>query len=69
MNPQLKKHLLKQILKKLDQKIASSQLEVESIKESKNSDTKSSAGDKHETGRAMAQQELDKQEKSSASIA
>ena len=63
MNPNTKHKLLSKIKQSLDQKIASSLLEVESIKESKNNDTKSSAGDKFETGRAMAQQELDKQVK------
>jgi len=62
MNSQIKEKLLKQILKKLDQQIDSSLLEVDSIRESRNSETKSSAGDKFETGRAMAQMELEKME-------
>ena len=37
-------------------------------KESRDNDTKSSAGDKYETGRAMMQQEMDKAEKRLAQI-
>lgn len=37
-------------------------------KESRNNDTKSSAGDKYETGRAMMQQEMDQAEKRLAQI-
>ena len=36
--------------------------EIASTLAARNSDTKSSAGDKHEVGRAMIQQELDQQE-------
>lgn len=58
----IKEQLLHHINADLQQKIDSLQGNILSIRESKNSDTKSSAGDKFETGRAMAQQELDKQE-------
>ncbi len=43
----------------LDEKINTINTTISSIKESRDSDTKSSAGDKYETGRAMAQIELD----------
>ena len=43
----------------LDEKINNINITISSIKESRDSDTKSSAGDKYETGRAMAQIELD----------
>ena len=46
----------------IDNKIDIAKSAVESAKESRNSDTKSSAGDKHETGRAMMQIELEKNE-------
>ena len=46
----------------VDNKIDIAKSAVESAKESRNSDTKSSAGDKHETGRAMMQIELEKNE-------
>ena len=38
------------------------QADLASTLNARNSDTKSSAGDKHEVGRAMVQQELDQQE-------
>lgn len=43
----------------LDERIAQSRSAVESAIESRNTATKSSAGDKHETGRAMMQTEID----------
>lgn len=42
--------------------------ELESTLAARNSDTKSSAGDKHEVGRAMVQQELDKLEEQRAKL-
>ena len=44
----------------VEQRIANAQLAVNSATESGNDETKSSAGDKHETGRAMAQLEQEK---------
>lgn len=44
----------------IDQRIQSIQDRLRSIEESKNTETKSSAGDKYETGRAMMQIEEDK---------
>ncbi|MFN6115053.1 MAG: 3-oxoacyl-ACP synthase [Flavobacteriales bacterium] len=42
--------------------------EIASTLEARNSDTKSSAGDKHEVGRAMVQQELDQLEAQLANV-
>ncbi len=54
------KHLLKQALQLLLQnKIESVQQSIASAKESRDGDSKSSAGDKHETARAMVQIEID----------
>lgn len=47
------------LIEKVDQKIAAAHADLASATESRNSDTKSSAGDKHETGRAMMQMEVD----------
>ncbi|MEO8068427.1 MAG: hypothetical protein ABI599_12095 [Flavobacteriales bacterium] len=46
----------------LAEKVSAIQAEIASTLNARNSDTKSSAGDKHEVGRAMIQQELDHQE-------
>ena len=56
--PQLLRHL--QTL--LQEKVDAAQREIVSTRGSFANDTKSSAGDKHEVGRAMVQQELDKLE-------
>ena len=45
----------------LEQKIKIAQESVSYIQEARNNETKSSAGDKYETSRAMMQAELDKQ--------
>ncbi|RXQ97332.1 3-oxoacyl-ACP synthase [Ancylomarina salipaludis] len=50
------------ILAELDRKIEVIQSAIASAKESRNSDTKSSAGDKYETGREMMQIEIEKNE-------
>ncbi|MEZ4756386.1 MAG: 3-oxoacyl-ACP synthase [Flavobacteriales bacterium] len=52
----------------LAQRAAALDAELSATLEARNSDTKSSAGDKHEVGRAMVQQELDQLEGRSASI-
>ncbi|MCX6297033.1 MAG: 3-oxoacyl-ACP synthase [Bacteroidetes bacterium] len=44
----------------VEQRISNAQVAINTAKESANDDTKSSAGDKHETGRAMAQLEQEK---------
>lgn len=52
----------------LEQRTASLQAELSATLEARNSDTKSSAGDKHEVGRVMVQQELDQLEGRLASV-
>lgn len=58
----IKKLIISRLHEIIDNKIKVSKSAVESAKKSRNSDTKSSAGDKHETGRAMMQIELEKYE-------
>lgn len=58
----IKFRLLKKISEIIDHRIEISKAAVNSAKESKNNETKSSAGDKYETGRAMMQQEQEKNE-------
>lgn len=55
-----KEDILSELHKIIDQKIEIASLAIESAKESRDSDTKSSAGDKYETGREMMQIEIDK---------
>ncbi|NOR86948.1 MAG: 3-oxoacyl-ACP synthase [Bacteroidales bacterium] len=61
-NKKLKELIFTKLQAIIDQKIIAVNREIESAKESRNNDTKNSAGDKYETGRAMAQMELDKNE-------
>lgn len=56
----MKSKVLKTLKATLQDKIDSLQIDIKSSEEARNSDTKSSAGDKHETSRAMAQIEIDK---------
>ncbi|WP_282039456.1 hypothetical protein [Saccharicrinis aurantiacus] len=49
--------------KTLDDKVISLSAEIISLKESRDSDSKSSVGDKYETSRAMAHIEIDKHER------
>ena len=58
----VKEELLEHLISLLNNKIDELKITIISAKESRNSDTKSSAGDKHETGRAMMQIELEKSE-------
>ncbi len=58
----LKNSIYQHLSKTLTPKIAALNEALVSAKESRNSDTKSSAGDKHETSRALAQIEIDKLE-------
>ncbi len=60
MNKEIKALLLAELSQLLDERINATLSEIESAKESRDSDTKSSAGDKYETGREMIQQELNK---------
>jgi len=55
-----KEDILSELHKIIDQKIEIATHAIESAKESRDSDTKSSAGDKYETGREMMQIEIDK---------
>lgn len=57
-----KSRLLLNLQALLQQKVEAASAEIGSTRASFTSDTKSSAGDKHEVGRAMVQQELDKLE-------
>ncbi len=58
----LKTKIIQHLQALLDQRIEESNQAIEAAKESRNNDTKSSAGDKYETGRAMMQIEIDKSE-------
>ncbi len=58
----LKQLIYKQLVGILDKKLENTKKAIESSKESRDNDTKSSAGDKFETGRAMMQMEVDKNE-------
>lgn len=58
----IKQMLFEHILNSLDNKVTEARTSMASAKESRDSDTKSSAGDKYETGRAMMQQEMEKSE-------
>lgn len=61
-NSELKKHLLALLFATLDLKIAEAKTAISSARESRDSETKSSMGDKYETGRAMVQIEIEKSE-------
>lgn len=56
----IKKSLLFQCTELMDDKVNILEKMVGDVQESANNETKSSAGDKYETGRAMMQQEKDK---------
>lgn len=58
----LKQLAYSQLQDLLDKKIETLLYEINSAKESRNSDTKSSAGDKYETGREMVNIEIQKNE-------
>lgn len=58
----VKKLIYNHLLNELDEKVKTAKQAVISAKESRDSETKSSAGDKHETGRAMSQIELENSE-------
>ena len=60
MKKNLKTELYSLCLKHIEQRISNAQEAIDVAKESANDDSKSSAGDKHETGRAMAQLEQEK---------
>ena len=56
---EIKIELYKSCLDFVNQRIETTDNAIKSARESANDDTKSSAGDKYETGRAMMQQEID----------
>lgn len=58
--PHIKSQLYQEIYHRVEQNIQEAQLAYAQAKESRDSDTKSSAGDKYETGREMMQREMDK---------
>ncbi len=58
----IKDSLIQFIIESLSSKVTDLENSVTSIKESRDSDTKSSAGDKFETSRAMAQMEMENYE-------
>lgn len=63
-----KSHLIQVCLQTIAEKRGSLETQVRSIMDSQGSDTKSSAGDKHETSREMAAQELGKLDASLANL-
>lgn len=60
MKENFKQHIYKECLKILDKRFKTIQNNIQDIENSLLSETKSSAGDKHETGRAMLQLEREK---------
>src|ERR1700712_363787 len=56
----LKKELYKQCLDYVQKRMEAAQLAITEAQKASNDDTKSSAGDKYETGRAMMQQETNR---------
>ena len=61
--PQLKQQLLNACHRVINERISLIGKNLESLQESRNNETKSSAGDKYETGRAMLQIEEDNHKK------
>jgi hypothetical protein len=59
MNAAPKVELIRFLLENTDGKIKDLKVQIEGLEESRNSESKSTAGDKHAVGRAMAQTELD----------
>ncbi len=57
----MKEQIIQSILLLLGQKIITVRKSISSIQKARNNETKSSAGDKFETGRVMMQAELEKQ--------
>lgn len=55
-----KEKLYTKIMALIDERIESAQVAIASAKESRDSETKSSVGDKYETGRTLMQQEVEK---------
>jgi len=57
-----KKDLYDYLISTLNTKVEMTKLAIDQLKESRNNDTKSSAGDKYETGREMIQSEINQNE-------
>src|SRR5271165_478188 len=57
---ELKKELYRQCLDYVQKRMEAAQEAIDEAQEASNEETKSSAGDKYETGRAMAEQEADR---------
>jgi transcription elongation GreA/GreB family factor len=64
----IKEQIFRQLEESLGVKIKEATKELESLSFSRESETKSSAGDKHETGRAMIQGEIEQLEKQLARL-
>ena len=60
---ELKKRIHRELLKAIDAKIETCHAELADLTQSRDTNNKSSAGDKHETGRAMVQIELENKSK------
>jgi hypothetical protein len=60
---EIKEKLHKLCIEYVEERIASAEQAIFAARESANDDTKSSAGDKYETGREMMQQEIDRNRK------
>lgn len=63
-----KQRLIQFLLANAEEKITELTQQAESLQESRNTESKSTAGDKHAVGRAMAQTELDTLEKRIAEL-
>lgn len=61
-----KEAVIKHIQQRLEEGLTLAQGQVASLQESLGAESKSTAGDKHETGRAMIQREMDQAAKSEA---
>ena len=66
---QLKQHIVKACIANLEDKTNALSLIMQEVTDSANNETKSSAGDKHETARAMMQLEQEKLSKQIADLA
>jgi transcription elongation GreA/GreB family factor len=58
----MKAQIFNHLQELLQKRIEENKLDIADIKDARDDETKSSMGDKHETARAMAQQELDRLE-------
>jgi len=56
----IKKRLYDKILGIIEQRLSEARVAIDAAKESRDSETKSSVGDKYETGRTLMQQEVEK---------